>query len=222
MIHRRLDQLIGELKQKRIIYKDQLDYEELADHCNQVNDLITLHDIGNYRPIFINEVTRKFYGFNHQFLRGMDYLYYLKTIHPSYYPTLFRSLTFFNKNQKGFLDLTYKLKAADGSWKIMVGSTKTITRTKDNQPLHALTLMLPEEGVDQFPQSPMLKLESLTKRELEIFSLLTEGQSVANISEELFISEETVKKHKKNIFQKLDCNKTQELIKMAFELGVKF
>ncbi len=131
-------------------------------------------------------------------------------------------MTFFNEDKEEYLDLTYKLKAADGKWKIMVGTTKTITRNPSKQPLHAISLLLPEEEIGQYEQKPIQLLESLTKRELEIFSALTEGYSAFEISEKLFIAEETVKKHKKNIFKKLGCKKTNELISLAYELGIKF
>ena len=61
---------------------------------------------------------------------------------------------------------------------------------------------------------------SLTKREIEILSLLAIGHSAKNISEFLKISYHTVTTHRRNIFIKMECTKISELIKKALELGL--
>lgn len=62
------------------------------------------------------------------------------------------------------------------------------------------------------PNSP------LTKRETEILSLISEGKTYTQISEELFISKETAKTHIKNIYAKLQVNcKSEALAKAAME-----
>lgn len=60
----------------------------------------------------------------------------------------------------------------------------------------------------------------LSKRELEISKLIVEGKTTKQISSELFISELTVKTHRKNIAEKLDSegvtdfvNKVTKIIK---------
>ena len=57
----------------------------------------------------------------------------------------------------------------------------------------------------------------LTTREKEIISLLVQGKSTESISRELYISFNTVKTHKKNIFSKLNLNKVPELVRFAYE-----
>jgi len=56
------------------------------------------------------------------------------------------------------------------------------------------------------------KIETLTKRELEVALLLREGYSNAKIAEDLFISEGTIKKHISNIFGKLDLYSRTEVL----------
>ena len=58
----------------------------------------------------------------------------------------------------------------------------------------------------------------LTKRELEIVELLHQGQSTKQISEKLFLSEFTVKTHRKNILQKTNSNSTsKQLIRPVYK-----
>ena len=66
--------------------------------------------------------------------------------------------------------------------------------------------------IDNFhvnPNSP------LTKRETEILSLIAEGKTYTQISEQLFISKETSKTHIKNIYSKLQVKCKSEAIAKA-------
>jgi len=56
--------------------------------------------------------------------------------------------------------------------------------------------------------------KDLTEKEIEIVKLLLRGYTYKIISENLFISENTVKFHVKNIYQKLNINSKKELVKI--------
>ena len=66
--------------------------------------------------------------------------------------------------------------------------------------------------------SSLVERFSLTERELDIVRLLLKGRSVSFISEDLSISENTVRFHMKNIYLKAGVHSKQELIDL-FELG---
>lgn len=55
---------------------------------------------------------------------------------------------------------------------------------------------------------------NLTDRESEIVGLLLKGRTYKMVAEELFLSENTVKTHIKNIYSKLNINSKSELIKL--------
>ncbi|WP_430402787.1 response regulator [Fluviicola sp.] len=55
----------------------------------------------------------------------------------------------------------------------------------------------------------------LSEREIEIIELIAEGFTSKEIATRLFISEHTVKTHRKNIFQKTNVSDSDELIKWA-------
>lgn len=56
-----------------------------------------------------------------------------------------------------------------------------------------------------------------TKRELQIIRQLAKGLSTKEIADKLFISYETVKSHRKNIYKKFGVSSGLETIAMAFE-----
>ena len=62
-----------------------------------------------------------------------------------------------------------------------------------------------------------VKQTIISDREKEILQLLCKGFSTEQISQELFISPETVKKHKSNLFGKTDTKNTASLILYAIK-----
>lgn len=68
------------------------------------------------------------------------------------------------------------------------------------------------------PCSERLKNAQLTFKELEVLSLSKNGMSCQEISEELFVSVETIKSHRKNIIKKLHLCGKQEFRKFIIDL----
>lgn len=60
-------------------------------------------------------------------------------------------------------------------------------------------------------------LQELSEREIEIIKCLSNGMNTKAIAETLFISEHTVKTHRRNIMQKLRVKTSAELVKLAME-----
>ncbi|MNR00953.1 putative transcriptional regulatory protein NarL [compost metagenome] len=57
----------------------------------------------------------------------------------------------------------------------------------------------------------------LTKRETEILERIANGLTKSQIANDLFIDQETVRSHVKNIYIKLDVNSKSDAIKTAKE-----
>lgn len=75
-----------------------------------------------------------------------------------------------------------------------------------------------EEGANGLsPEMRFAKKSGLTRRELEILKLIGQALTNKEISERIFISDQTASVHRKNIMRKLGVNNTGSLIKLAFE-----
>ena len=59
-----------------------------------------------------------------------------------------------------------------------------------------------------------IQKHQLSSREIEVLNLITEGSSNSEISAKLFISEDTVKFHVRNILKKTSCSNRTELLAM--------
>lgn len=71
-------------------------------------------------------------------------------------------------------------------------------------------------------KSKRLKADTvvLSKRELEILKLIVKGLTSKQIGIQLFISQFTAQKHRKNIIRKLNVSGTAELVKYAIQHGL--
>ena len=64
------------------------------------------------------------------------------------------------------------------------------------------------------------KLNTLSKREVQLLKLIVEGRTNKEIADELFISVRTVESHKNHIMVKLELKNQVELIKFAIKEGI--
>jgi LuxR family maltose regulon positive regulatory protein len=87
----------------------------------------------------------------------------------------------------------------------------------------AVTQMSGPEGstpVSAIPESSHTLEDPLTKRELEILTLLAQHLYNKEIAEKLYISPETVKTHLKKIYEKLEVDSRRNAVSKAQKLGL--
>lgn len=105
-------------------------------------------------------------------------------------------------------------KQADGSQKDSQDGSNN-TKASDSR-VESTVISYSEQEIRSNPH--LTELYQLTQREIDVVVLLVGGRSVKHIAKPLFISENTVRDHMKNIYQKLGVHKKQELLDMVAEL----
>lgn len=78
-----------------------------------------------------------------------------------------------------------------------------------------------KNGRRDFDKEEFASKYNLSKREMEVINLLNEGKSYREISEELFISLNTVKTHIRNIYPKLDVSSRHEIVNLINNISTK-
>jgi PAS domain S-box-containing protein len=136
--------------------------------------------------------------------------------------------------------LTYRFKNSDGKWiwmqetkwvipsednakDLILGSLTDISRLRQEQDAlllqnsnsanNLLKVALQYKHINKKKENPNIDL--LTKREKEILKLIASGLSSKQISEELFISINTVETHRRHLLSKLQVKNSMELVKEA-------
>ena len=89
------------------------------------------------------------------------------------------------------------------------------------QPSIASLLVEGISGNDKELNKDLLKIESLTKREYEVLTLIAEGLNNKDIADKLYISEKTVKNHVSSIFKKIEVNDRIQAAIFAFKTNIK-
>jgi DNA-binding NarL/FixJ family response regulator len=79
--------------------------------------------------------------------------------------------------------------------------------------------------IAKFAQKPKPRdytdsLNGITSREFDIMKLVARGKTNAEIAEELFISEATVRTHVSNLLNKLDLRDRVQIVSFAYESGI--
>lgn len=81
--------------------------------------------------------------------------------------------------------------------------------------LPALALRFPSQAARSAPDRGVIAL--LTRREVEVFGMLAEGESNARIAQRLVVSDDTVKTHVKHILRKLGVNNRSQAVSRYFQ-----
>jgi len=77
-----------------------------------------------------------------------------------------------------------------------------------------------EEDKNYQLQTGIASISSLTHMELEVLKLIAAGKTSQTIADTLFVSINTVNKHRQNIMNKLNLHKAAELTKFAIYEGI--
>ena len=98
----------------------------------------------------------------------------------------------------------------------LVFAIKTIASGGEYFPAAVTKALLKKQSITpDVTQSPLLA--ELTKREIEIIKLVSQGFSNNEIGEKLFISPRTADTHRSNIMRKLDLHNVAEIVRFSFQ-----
>ena len=83
-----------------------------------------------------------------------------------------------------------------------------------------VTRRLIQEFSTRRPARPITELSALTERESEVLRHIARGQTNAEIADELFVTENTVKTHVARVLAKLGIRDRVQAVIIAYESGL--
>ena len=84
----------------------------------------------------------------------------------------------------------------------------------------AITRRVIKQFTGMHRQPPPASVGTLTDREMDVFRLISQGMSNAEIGRELYIGDTTVKTHVTRLLQKLEVRDRAQAIVLAYQTGV--
>ena len=120
----------------------------------------------------------------------------------------------------GYGDIPMTVRAMKG------GAVEFLTKPfREQDLLDAVQLALQRDRDSRIRESAVFKtrarFESLTRREQEVFGLVTTGLMNKQIAGQLGISEITAKVHRGNVMRKMGARSLADLVRMADALGIR-
>jgi len=113
----------------------------------------------------------------------------------------------------------YVLKDSDAD--SLIKAIKDVKRGKTYIQPSIASVLVEELNEKTKKDGDYAKIESLTKREYEVLTLVAEGLNNKEIANRLYISEKTVKNHVSNIFKKIKVNDRIQAAIFAFKNNIK-
>lgn len=199
---------------------------EIKTYEDDIPGVIILHHAFDGSVVYMSKRGRENLGITLEELMTMGTDYLTKFFNPEeareYSPKLLDFLQRQDENE--IISLFQQVRPSPEhqySWHI--SGIKIIMKDNNGNPRLLMTIAIPVDSMHELAQKAQRVLDennflkqnqhlfqSLTKREIELLRLFAKGFTNEAIAQQLFISEDTVATHRKNIKRKLACKTTYD------------
>ncbi|RYZ52089.1 MAG: LuxR family transcriptional regulator [Chitinophagaceae bacterium] len=198
---------------------------------NDIPGVIIVHNLPADAIVYISERGRQNLNVSLEEVRLPHFDYHKRFFNPEDTPNYVPKILGMLHRNKVDEIVTYfqQVRSSENEpFRWFASASKIILQDKEGKPLLGITTALPIDTTHFFtPKIERLIQEnsflrqnhglfaSLSKREKEVLRCLAQGLNSQQIADELFISEATVKTHRRNIRTKLNADSTLDLMKFA-------
>ena len=224
---------------KWLQHTDDLDLQRAADEKikeiqaieNTIPGVIIVHNLPADSIVYLSERGRKNLNVSLDEIRLPHFDYHKRFFNPEDTPNYVPKILGMLHNNQVDEIVTYfqQVRSSENEpFRWFASASKIVLQDKACKPLLGITIALPIDAAHFFtPKIERLVQEntflrenhalfaSLSKREKEVLRCLAQGLNSQQIADELFISEATVKTHRRNIRTKLNADSTLDLMKFA-------
>lgn len=197
-------------------------------NVNQIDDPGT--DKGNAN-IWSNDRVYEFTGYSRDKIDELGFKFFTDTIHPDDLSIIPDALSRFTSGETPIFGGLLRIRDKNGEYHWFLGSM-TVMDIKNDRPYRIVVnvqnleemndtrnqiLQLIRENLQLKNQ---LRINSLSKREIQVVRHIANGHTDKEIAEELSISPATVKTHRHNIIEKLGLKNKAGIAQFATEVGL--
>jgi DNA-binding CsgD family transcriptional regulator len=214
--------------------KEQLISRKIAEIKKYEDDIpavLIVFKVCDGTVVYMSKRGRDILGITNEEIVAMGTEYHQRYFNPEeskeYTPKIMELLERNNDNE--IISAFQQVRSApDQPFSWYITGSKIILKDEQGYPLLLMSAAIPVDSLHELAQKAQRILdenkfmisnshlfEKLTKREIEILKLIAKGISNEAISQQLFISGETVETHRKNIKRKLNCKTTIDCSRFA-------
>lgn len=219
-------QLVNEVSLEKLKRKDvEIQLDEITESSPYFVALVHMPTI---IPVYFCKRSREYLGLPNLSFSSITMNFYHKFLNFEN-GTLFQlGISHFIKTPYELFPFTCKVKIPNKGWRHLYGCSKMLDSGATGEIKHTLTILCDVEDLFEkqlmqarteqisiLTEKEQLRYLLLTEREREILTLVTQEESSQSIAEKLFISEHTVKDHRKAIRKKLQVKSSIGLVKYA-------
>jgi DNA-binding CsgD family transcriptional regulator len=200
---------------------------------DNVHAFVFIFDYNKGFPVCINKYYETRMGYTLNDLSNITRNQFLALFHPESLKLFLSRMVNYHLFTSEDRKTIYKFKKKDETWIKMMISTSVLKRTPEGKIKYLIGYGVElnedededEESSDKLnvlevKSTNLLRLEKLSKREVEIITYIGNCFTDKEIAEELNISLNTTKTHRKKIIHKLEMKNTASLVKFAVESGL--
>lgn len=193
--------------------------------------VIIVHELPSMDVVYMSPNGLKILGFSLEKIKEMGKAYHDTFFNPEdvadYMPKLLDLLS--SADSEKFISLFQQVRPSpDHDWKWYLSTSKVFLHDEDDKPTHVITTASPVDPTHHITSKVNRLLEennflrrnqkvyaSLGNREKEILKWMALGDSAMEIAGKLYISEQTVATHRRNIKAKLHAGSNYDIVRFA-------
>jgi len=193
--------------------------------------IVIIHHLQSQHVIYMSKLAREGLNVTVDQLREMGTDYHRVFFNPDevgdYVPKILGLLQ--RNNNEEFISFFQQVRVSETApWKWWLSSIRIFMQDDQGMPLLTLTVSIPVDPEHNFTSKVERLLQEnnylrqhkqryadLTKREKEIIVLMARDKSSVEMAGELFLSEETIKTHRRNIKKKIAANNQYDVVQFA-------
>lgn len=204
---------------------------EMSAVFDALPGVVIIHDISAFHVHYMSNWGLQYLNMTLDELRNIGWEYYERFFNAEdaadYVPKILGMLE--RNNDEETISFFQQVRAGgNGEWQWFASATKIFMRDDNGAPLLTITTAIPIDSQHYFTakierllkENEFLKKNqhlyaSLTRREQQILCLMAKNQSSTEIGAVLYLSEETVKTHRRNIKKKIQAQTQYDIIQFA-------